>query len=142
MSRIHEARFALIAVVALAACAHAPATCDFGSFHIKPSWETVEVAQPFVVRELRGRFVLEHDESGAAWSVGETAYAFELHGADGFTMNVPVAPDGSFAVASLRPGRYCFRTGSSFFSGYSGTIVIDPHAPADATIRLDVKLGA
>lgn len=101
---------------------------------------TNTIEAPFVLRELRGRFVLDGDASPAEW-VDHSMLRFQVNGPRGVSIHVPVSPDGTFHLPGLRPGRYCFRTSSEYLQGYEGVIVIDPRA-SDVVMTIKVALGA
>ena len=111
------------------------AQCDLRSFTAPPSHMTNQLSQPFVVRQFRGRFL---DSEGV---FPNEEFVFELHGPDGLSVRLPIASDGSFEAKKLRPGRYCFQTSSPSFQGWSGTVIIDEHAPEENTIELTLKVG-
>lgn len=119
-----------------------PARCSNRDFSIGASHMTNTIREPFAARELRGRFVPDFtDDTTLEWIADDHEFRFQINGPDGFSLQVPVARDGSFRVEGLRPGRYCFRTSSSLFQGHAGVIVIDPDAE-DAPIEIGVMLGA
>jgi len=111
--------------------------CDRASFSIGHSHMTNPIRAPFIVRELRGRFVFSGEQIGVP---GELL-RFQVNGPGGRVIHVPVAEDGTFFVTNLPPGRYCFRTASEELQGYEGTIVIDPDA-GRAEIVIAVAIGA
>lgn len=111
------------------------AQCDIWSFSAVPQNTLLQLSQPFVVRQFRGRFL---DAEGV---FPDDDFVFELHGPDGLSMRLPIASDGSFEAKKLRPGRYCFQMSSPSFQGWTGIVIIDEHAPAENTIELPLKLG-
>jgi hypothetical protein len=137
-----RATLILTASLAVAACTTAPPRCAWADFSIGSSHMTEPVGEVFVVRELRGRFLPDFfDGEPGQWIGGDTMIRFQLNGPRNVSIHVPVAPDGTFRVADVRPGRYCFMTSSPGLRGYYGTIIIDPHAPA-GTITIKVSIGA
>jgi hypothetical protein len=116
----------LLLLAALSGCRSAP-PC---AFTIGNSHMTNRIATPFVVAELRGRFLPE--------GIG-SLIRFQVSGPAG-RIDVPVADDGTFALPGLRAGRYCFHTSSDTMQGYDGVIVIDPGAPAQP-IEITVAYG-
>ena len=129
-------RALLVAVLLVIACKTAPAPCAWNDFTITVSHMTNEYKTPFVMRELRGRFRLGERPMPAGMM------EFQVMGPRGFSMMVPLRPDGTFHVPGVPPGRYCFRTGSDQFQGYEGVIVIDPRADPAAELDIDVALAA
>lgn len=101
---------------------------------------TNTIATPFVVRELRGRFVPSFTDDVRDWLHPQATIAFQLNGPNGRRIHVPVASDGRFQVAHLPAGRYCFHTSSDAFQGYDGVIIIDPRATEDF-VTISVDLG-
>lgn len=123
-----------------AGCSTIPARCGFADFGIGSSHMTSSIHVPFVLAELRGRFFPIFTDASSAW-LDPADYRFQVNGPNGYSLLVPVAPDGTFHVRGLRPGRYCFHTASQYYQGYDGVIVIDSEA-ADATMVVKVDIGA
>jgi len=101
---------------------------------------TNTIARPFVVRELRGRFVPTFSTDTGEW-MAAGAVRLQVNGPNGKTMLVPVAADGSFDGPRVAAGRYCFHSAASEFQGYEGVIVVDPSAPAEDMVIVRVDLG-
>jgi hypothetical protein len=119
-----------------------PARCAYADFSVGSSHMTNVLPGPFVVRELKGRFVPAFaDEELGDWISDENTIRLQVNGPGGMTLRVPVRPDGSFYVSDLPEGRYCFHSASEGLQGYEGTIVISSHAPFHALVRVEVALG-
>lgn len=130
------------AAALLAGCRSTPARCGFADFPIGSSHMSNSIATPFVIRELRGRIIPRDAPPDLSdWSWEGAAVRFQINGPNGFSLEVPVAHDGTFHVPNLRPGRYCFKTTSTHFQGYEGVIVIHPRAVAE-TMTIELAIGA
>jgi hypothetical protein len=105
-------------------------------------WELVELAQPFVVRSVRGTL---RNEGGGDWPDGVDV-TIELAQV-GRTEQRRVAharvPSGRFEVRAVKPGEYCFRIGVRpiGWSCTEGRIVVKRAAPAKARVNLTIELG-
>ena len=121
-------------------CSTIPARCGPADFGIGAAHMTSTIHEPFVIAELRGRFFPIFTDASFPW-IDPADYRFQVNGPNGYSLLVPVAPDGTFHVRGLRPGRYCFHTSSQYFQGYDGVIVIDSEATG-ATMVVNVDIGA
>jgi hypothetical protein len=133
----------LAIIEALGACSarHVPARCSFADFAIGAPHMTNTIASPFVVRELKGRFVPTFTPA-ENWAGTPNLMRMQLNGPSGLVREVTIAPDGTFDVPGLPAGTYCFHTSSMYFQGYDGTVIIDQNAPAGQVVLIHVDNGA
>lgn len=64
---------------------------------------TNPIEKPFVVAKLRGHFVPAYSDVTEAfpWIPAGDRFRLQMNGPNGFSIVVPVAPDGSFEVDPL-----------------------------------------
>lgn len=119
-----------------------PARCAYADFSVGSSHMTNVLPRPFVVRELKGRFVPAFaDEELGDWISGENTIRLQVNGPGGMVLRVPVRPDGSFYLPGLPEGRYCFHSASEGLQGYEGIVMISSRAPVDALVLVEVALA-
>jgi len=52
-----------------------------------------------------------------------------------------VSPDGVFEIRNVPPGKYCFRTMALGWQTVIGTILVDPKAPHERRLLIEMPLG-
>lgn len=93
---------------------------------------------PLVVREVGGTILRAVGDKSPLANV-----LFELRGpGDHQTIqSATTAPDGTFRITSVRPGKYLFKATASGFQSIVGEVIVSPKAARGRSIRLQMRPG-
>lgn len=93
---------------------------------------------PFVVREVRGTILRAVGDKSPLAKV-----LFELRGPGDrqAIQSATTAPDGTFRITGVRPGKYLFKATTSGFQSIVGEVIVSSKAARGRTIRLHMRPG-
>lgn len=114
--------------------------CGLEGFTEAPDEHIIdEIAEPFVVRAVKGRI---DNEAGPGWWK-DCLVLFEIRGIrkDTEVRRVYADENGSFVMGDVAEGRYCFKATVNGWQSVTGIIIVSKRADPEKSIVFEMKLG-
>jgi hypothetical protein len=118
-------------------CARTTTVRDREGFTVEqPLVETIEISDPYKVRELSGRVTIDGENP-----IEEASVEFLLIGTRKM-LRTKTDKDGSFSITGAAEGRYKVKVTKNGFDEIFGTVIVDKHAKSTSGLSFNLPLGA